>query len=66
MATLLEKGAQSKGEEIAAPLIKKIVDNPASYNVLNSNGIISSAKTMDLVNAKFIEKVINHIPRQIV
>ena len=56
MATLLEKGAQSKGEEIATPLIKKIVDNPTSYNVLNSKGIMSSAKVMDLVNAKFIEK----------
>ena len=56
MATLGDYGSKSKGEEIATPLIKKIVDNPASYNVLNSKGIISSTKVMDLVNAKFIEK----------
>jgi hypothetical protein len=53
--TLLEFGRMTKGEKIAKPLVKKILDNPKKYGALDDKGNLSTHKVRELVNAKFAD-----------
>ena len=53
--TLLEFGGMTKGEKIAKPLAKKILDNPKKYGALDDKGNVSIHKVSELINAKFAD-----------